>query len=672
VSHARFPRRILALLTPFVALVAAWLLGDFTRPHVWFLFYPAVFVSSWIGGRRLGIIATAIASGLVWWFLMPPERTPAVSPGQLFSIGIFSATGIAFAFFHDRLTRAVAAVAAQQELEQVANELHRANNELLDAREFLENVLESSTEYSIIAKDLDRRILAWNAGARRNYGYEAAEVIGRSADFLHMPDEIQSGIVAALHRRALETGHATGLFRRRRKDRSEFLARVTITRRSDARGNAIGYLLVSHDVTAEQRRLDEQGFLAEVGETLQASLDPATTIDGLAQLVVGFMGDCCTIDVVDENGDVRRLKAAHADPSKGALAAAFSAVPPDPDRPHPFWRVLETKQPVLIAEVTRELLISIARNEEHRRLLESLDARSWVLVPLIARSRIIAVLSVVSCRADRKYGAEDLRLAEEVARRASLALENARLYEVAQQAIGTRDQILGVVAHDLRNPLGVILMQARAMGRWAEQPDPRSRRPREVIERAATRMNRLIQDLLEVTRLEAGPLRIEAVPVPAGEIVSESVDAQKTLAASAGLQLDLELAEDLPEIWADRHRILQVFENLLGNAMKFTPPGGRVTAGAAPSRTDVVFWVADTGAGIAEEDMPRLFERFWQAKNGRRQGAGLGLPIVKGIVEAHSGRIWVESALDQGTKFFFTIPTATRASASSESSVHDA
>ncbi|HEY7373488.1 MAG TPA: DUF4118 domain-containing protein, partial [Polyangia bacterium] len=103
----------MALLTPVLALGVAWLLGGFIRPHVWFLFYPAVFVSSWIGGRRLGIIATALASLLVWWFLMPPERTPAISPGQLFSIIVFSATGVAFAIFHDRLTRAVAAVAAQ-------------------------------------------------------------------------------------------------------------------------------------------------------------------------------------------------------------------------------------------------------------------------------------------------------------------------------------------------------------------------------------------------------------------------------------------------------------------------------------------------------------------------------------------------------------------------------
>ena len=147
-------------------------------------------------------------------------------------------------------------------LREAQDQLRRTNDELAEAQEFLENVLESSTEYSIIAKDLERRVLAWNAGAARNYGYTPAEIVGRFSEILHMPEDIRSGRVAAVHQRALEKGHAVGLFRRRRKDGTEFLARVMVTRRNDARGKAIGYLIVSHDVTAEQRHVEEQRFLA--------------------------------------------------------------------------------------------------------------------------------------------------------------------------------------------------------------------------------------------------------------------------------------------------------------------------------------------------------------------------------------------------------------------------
>jgi signal transduction histidine kinase len=170
-------------------------------------------------------------------------------------------------------------------------------------------------------------------------------------------------------------------------------------------------------------------------------------------------------------------------------------------------------------------------------------------------------------------------------------------------------------------------------------------------------MNRLIQDLLDVTVMEHGRLSVEQAGLRTQQLLSEALDAQRALAAAASLALELDLAPDVPAVWADHDRMLQVFENLIGNAAKFTEAGGRITVGAAPRDDEVLFWVADTGSGIRDEDLPHLFDPFWQGRNHEAQGAGLGLPIVKGIVEAHEGRIWVESAPDEGTTFFFTIPT---------------
>ena len=175
-------------------------------------------------------------------------------------------------------------------------------------------------------------------------------------------------------------------------------------------------------------------------------------------------------------------------------------------------------------------------------------------------------------------------------------------------------------------------------------------------------MNRLIQDLLDVTRMEGGILAIEPAAVETRQVIADCVDAQKELATSASLELRLDLEEDLPDVWADRDRLLQVFENLIGNAIKFTEPGGCIVVGARSRGREVHFWVRDSGSGIADEDVPHLFDRFWQADNTGRRGTGLGLPIVKGIVEAHGGRIWVESTKGHGSTFFFTIPTAAHAS----------
>ena len=487
----------------------------------------------------------------------------------------------------------------------------RSHEELVEACEFLENVLESSTQYSFIAKDLERRIMVWNKGAARIYGYDASEVIGQSSDMLHVPEEVRSGAVAQLHERARAEGHATGLFRRRGKDGSEFLARLTVTRRNDSRGNAIGYLVVSHDVTDEQRHVEEQQFLAEVGEALQASLDYAATVERIAQLAVGFMGDGCVIDVLAGSDKLSRKKVVHADPAKAGLAAALEHILPD--RNHPIWRVLETKQPLLYSDVPSDLLGSIAKNEEHLRLLEGIGIGSVMLVPVIAHDRLVAVLTTVWCGPGRRYRPEDLGVAQEFARRAALALENAHLYDIAQAAIRTRDHILGVVAHDLRNPLSTIIMSTAVLRSGSE--DRGFRRPVDAIERSATRMNRLIQDLLDVSRMEGGILTIEPAVVETRQAIADCLDAHKELAASASLELRLDLEEGLAEVWADRDRLLQVFENLIGNSIKFTAPGGWIVVGARSDGREVQFWVRDNGSGIASEDVPKLFDRFWQADN---------------------------------------------------------
>ena len=178
------------------------------------------------------------------------------------------------------------------------------------------------------------------------------------------------------------------------------------------------------------------------------------------------------------------------------------------------------------------------------------------------------------------------------------------------------------------------------------------------INRSAMRMNRMIQDILDIARVEAGGLVVERSRVPVSQLICDAVEAQKSVAAAASVDLRLEVARDVPDVWADRDRLPQVFDNLVGNALKFTQPGGHIRVGAALNEDEVRFWVADTGVGIATEDLPHVFDRFWQARKCERRGTGLGLAIVKGIIEAHGGNIWVESALGSGTTFFFALPAA--------------
>jgi PAS domain S-box-containing protein len=532
----------------------------------------------------------------------------------------------------------------------------------------------STSPDGIISVGEDQRITLFNEGAEKIFGYTRAEVLGAPIDIL-MPERFRArhrehvarfagGSVSAL---PMGERHAeiVGL----RKNGEEFPADAAISR-LEVGGVKILTVAV-RDVTEQKRIEKEQRFLAEVGLVLVNTLDYEETLARLAELAVRDVADLCIVEVVEDDEAIRRLKVTSRDPSQGWLCELLTRLPIDRSHPHLLGSVLETRRPVLMQRPSAELIASLAQGEEHLRALRAAEIHSMVAVPLVAHGQLVGAIAFVSSTASRVYGPAELQLAEELAQRAALSIENARLYRAARRATQARDDILGIVAHDLRNPLNSILMHTHLLRRRRGEPERRSQRPAEAIERAATRMNRLIQDLLDVTRMEAGRLSVEQARVSARQVVFEAVEAQRSLAAAASLELRLEVAPDLPDVWGDRDRLLQVFENLIGNALKFTSPGGRITVGAAPREGAVLFWVRDTGSGLSAEELPHLFERFWQARKAEKRGAGLGLPIVKGLIEAHRGHIWVESTQGQGSTFFFAIPTAQRAQAwSSEPAPH--
>ncbi len=261
----------------------------------------------------------------------------------------------------------------------------------------------------------------------------------------------------------------------------------------------------------------------------------------------------------------------------------------------------------------------------------------------------------VSDRRDGDFTESDEAVLVQLAQTASVAVENVRLYEETRRAVRVRDEIVAVVSHDLRNPLNALVLAASTAER--KLPDVGSLRASlAVIRRSADRMTHLIGDLLDVTRMESGKLVLERARHPSAQLVDDVLQAQRAFVESRSIALHAEVADGLPAILADRERLFQVFANLLGNAVKFTPPGGSITVRAAPSGERVRFTVADTGGGIPAEHLPHVFDRFWQDRRTASQGTGLGLSIVKGIVEAHRGELWVESVVGQGSAFSFTLP----------------
>ena len=534
--------------------------------------------------------------------------------------------------------------------------LNRTYEDLESSRAWTRTLLEQAPDGVFVA-DLTGRYTDVNSAGCRMLGYSREEILARSITDVILPEDADR--LAHVREQLIEGETMVFEWTLRRKDGSHMYAEISAKIFPDGRWQGL-----VRDIS-ERKRLEqelrvaeaEQKFLAELGSALMSTIDDRETAEIVARRVAAELADGCSIETLEEDGQLHDKVVVHRDPDKAAACRMLEKAKIDTSRPYIGSAVRATRQS-LIRDVTPGYLDAIAQSDDARRALHELDPKSFMGVPLLAHGGVVGSLVFISTTASRRFTAHDVPFARAVATRAALAVEKARLYRIAQHAIQLRDDVLSIVAHDLRNPLGTILMQASMLQRKRGEQERRSRKPGEVIERAATRMNHLIQDLLDVARMEGGRLTIERERVSAGQIIPEAIQTLAPLAASASLELQLQAEHELPELWADRNRLLQIFENLVGNAIKFTGPGGRITVGAAPGEGHVLFWVADTGIGIAEEHVPRLFERLWQASKAGQHGAGLGLPIVKGIVEAHGGRIWVETKLGAGSAFFFTIPNA--------------
>jgi signal transduction histidine kinase len=400
----------------------------------------------------------------------------------------------------------------------------------------------------------------------------------------------------------------------------------------------------------------QAAFLAEVGSVLATSLEYDVTLDNVARLAVSSIADICLVDVVEDDTGLKRVATAHRDPNKASLLARVVPYPPEVGR-SPLARPLRTGEPVLLPTLTDSDLAEIAPAGEYRRLLGELGVRSLLCLPLVAHGNKLGVLTLMMAESGRNFDPTGVSSASELVRRAALAVENAGLYRASQLAVRAREGVLSIVSHDLRNPLGTILMSARILSDSTPLPEDRRAKHLGVIIRAAERMDRLINDLLDVARLDAGQvLSLDRETDEIVDLVVEMSEAYRPQADAKLVRFSCDVADDLPPARLDRLRILQVLANLISNAIKFTPEGGEVMVRVESVGSDIRFVVSDTGMGIDVKDAGRVFDRYWQATRTARLGTGLGLPIAKGIVEAHGGRIWFESTPGVGTSFCFTLP----------------
>ena len=512
---------------------------------------------------------------------------------------------------------------------------------------------------AIVIVDDDFRIVHFNHGASRIFGYRPEEAMGTPMSAL-VPLRARAQHEHYM-RRFAESEEATremgarGQISGVRKNGDEFPAEASISKL--VRNGRTLYTAWLRDVSVHRRAEQAQEFLASVGEALATSLDYQETLAHVSRLAVPLLGDTCILDIYIDGG-AREVTVADVDPAVEDLTRVMRRHYPPLFESHPLSEVRTTGRPLLLSDLDEAAIARMTVNEEHRHMVERLRWRSATFVPLFARQHALGVLTCVS--RTRQLDGDDLALAVELARRAALAIDNALLYARAQQATRARDEVLGVVSHDLRNPLATISMCAGAL----LDPTPPSlegvHSMADAIRHSAEWAEGIIRDLFDVTTLEAGRLSLHRSAVSAWDILQRTSEQFAPHAERAGIRFSVLAAADLPELDVDAARVEQVLLNLLGNAVKFTPADGEIVLSARgdEKRESVRFSVADSGIGISADDLPHIFDRFWQVHRTHRGGAGLGLAIAKGIVESHGGTLTVTSAPGAGSTFAFTLPIA--------------
>lgn len=512
---------------------------------------------------------------------------------------------------------------------------------------------------AVICMDAFQRIIFFNKGAEAIFGYTPEEIIGQRIEAL-IPERYRGNHARQVAEFGRSKVHARRMGERReiaglRKSGQEFAAEAAISQVHQ--GDDVIFAVVMRDVSVRKRFEQREQFLAEAGEKLAASFGSSETLHQVARLAVPSISDGCILESKVGNGYLASA-AAHVVPEIEELLDDISlAGPRMPPNRHPLVEILQKRTPVLLQSDAAARILAASTLPAYLKAIKAMNPESALFLPLVAREQLIGALTLF--RAKGGFDGDDLAFAEDLARLTALALDNARLHDTVRASLRARDTMVGVVSHDLRNPVAAVKMLSRTLLSESDDgPDDwkQTRERIELISQAAEQMDALIKDLLDVNRLDSGKLAIEAAPIDPSLLLTGALQTLRPLVAEKGIELDLQIESGLPRVMADRERIQQTLSNLVGNALKFSPSGTKIVVIARKEGSSVVISVLDSGQGIASDQLPRVFDRYWQASRTDRQGAGLGLAIAKGIIETHGGRIWIESIPGEGTTASFTLP----------------
>ncbi len=631
--------------------------GDELTPF--FLYLVPVALGAWHGGLHVGVVTTVAAALLGQYFFVEPRASWSLPHDQsaeqvlLFLAQALSASLLVARAAGDR-RRALISV--------------REGHAALDK---LHGVLDAVDD-GIMVQDATGRVLYANETAARAFGFPSVSALrGATAaatlsgveifdeERRPLPHERMPGRNARDTRQSVEM---VLLFRVSASGEERWCA-VRSKPLFNADGTPSSVISLMHDVTRRRRDEARRAFVARVAQELSSSLDYHETIAKLTRLSVPEIADWAAVDFVEDGRRVRRA-VVHADPAKVAIAEEIERrFPLSSDAKRNAPNILRTGEPEILSTVSEESIAALAPDPEHLALVRALGLRSVLAVPIMVRGAPMGVLTFATAESGRHYGPDDLALATTLAERASVAMEHAVLYREAEQARAdaelanrSKDEFLAMLGHELRNPLAPILT---ALSLVKMRTGPWPERELAVIERQVKHLVRLVDDLLDVSRITRGRVELKLERLALGDVVSRAVEMSLPLIEQRAHRLDVEVPPELA-LRGDALRLAQVVANLLNNAAKYTEKGGSIEVRGARVGPWVELRVRDRGIGITAAMLPRVFELFTQESQAIDRalgGLGLGLAIVKSLVTQHGGEVSAASeGAGLGSEFCVRLP----------------
>jgi PAS domain S-box-containing protein len=649
------------------AIIFQFYFRELSGGNIFMFLTPAVFACAAVAGFGPGIIATIITSLSAWYYFVPFHNSfKFQSLADIFGLTIFILMGIIFSFFggvfrYSRLKEREYKTHLDESNEKLllANREQSKLLEMFSAAEAKYRGLLESAQDAIIIVGSTGKIEFVNAQVVNWFGYNRVELIGWPIEIL-IPENLRT-IYVEERNKYLEhpvqlTMDRPGLdLNGRRKDGSEFPIDIGLSPSETLNGIIVTAII--RDKTERKKREGQMQFLASASRVLAETFQDEDKLKKMANLAVTEIADGCTVRLFGEDLKLNLAAVVHRDLEKQSIIERLAkAYDGRGILAREISEVLKTQKVQIRNDINKVIFTDLNLKPSEREDLEQLGEFNSAVIPLKANGEVIGILTIMTDKSKRRYEESDIEFLESIGTQVALSIENSRLYNKAQSAIKLREEILAIVSHDLRNPLSTIQLASQLLPKIADDKNKILTFSEKIL-RSTDQMKRMIEDLMDFAKIQEGNLSIEKKIEEPKVVIDTVFEMMKAQADEKGLVFTLELSPEFPIIKFDKQRIAQALLNLVGNSIKFTESGGHVHISALKSADGGVrFSVTDTGPGISEVDLPKIFDRYWQAQRSKSLSAGLGLSITKGIIEAHGSSITVESDLGKGCTFYFVLP----------------